>query len=306
MSAYAMRLSTARRYGVVFAVLMGLTLCLALPSAAWAETARGAMQAGDPAAGLSTQTATVTKKVSMKVGDTKKMSASGLKVKKATWKSSKKKVATVKKGKVKAVKAGKATITAKQGKKTFKFKVTVKDPAKTEYNRACKLYDEGKFYSAKVAFENSKYKDWEERAAACVQPMPETGELYRNDNMRSDNMRLQFVVGSSDESVGRYITVYSKDSEIAAALFIKGAGSLEMWLLPGEYYVKDSEGTEWYGEDEQFGPDGHYENMVFNEVEGDPNLTSLEAGYAYTITINPSAGNGRGVDSEDTSWEDRS
>ena len=55
------------------------------------------------------------------------LKASGLKAKKATWKSSKKKVATVSKaGKVTAKKTGKTTITAKQGKKTYKFVVTVK------------------------------------------------------------------------------------------------------------------------------------------------------------------------------------
>ena len=129
MNASTVRLSTTKRYGVVFAVLMGLVFCLALPSAAWAETAQDTMQAGASDAGYSTQANTVTKEVSMTVGDAKKMSASGLKVKKATWKSSNKKVATVKKGKVKAVKAGTATITATQGKKVFKFKVTVKASA---------------------------------------------------------------------------------------------------------------------------------------------------------------------------------
>lgn len=47
--------------------------------------------------------------------------------KKVKWSSSNKKVATVsKKGKVKAIKKGKATITAKVGKKKYKCKVTVK------------------------------------------------------------------------------------------------------------------------------------------------------------------------------------
>lgn len=56
----------------------------------------------------------------------KKLTAKGLKAAKAKWKSSNTKVVTVKKGKVVAKKAGKATVTAKQGKKTFTFKVTAK------------------------------------------------------------------------------------------------------------------------------------------------------------------------------------
>ena len=68
------------------------------------------------------------KKIVLQVGKTKKLKVknkpAGVKV---VWKSSKKKVATVsKKGKVKAKKPGKATITAKVGKKKYKCKVIVK------------------------------------------------------------------------------------------------------------------------------------------------------------------------------------
>ena len=56
----------------------------------------------------------------------KTLKAKGLKAKKAKWKSSKAKVVTVKKGKAVAKKPGKATVTAKQGKTTYKFAITVK------------------------------------------------------------------------------------------------------------------------------------------------------------------------------------
>ncbi len=178
--------------------------------------------------------------------------------------------------------------------------------AETEYNRAVALFNEGKFYSAKVAFENSKYKDWEQRAAACVQPMPETGELFHDANMTSDNMILTFVVNEEDAAKGLYITVYTKDNVLVESLFIKGTGTVETNIPGGEYYVKDSSGTEWYGTDEQFGPDGNYETMVFDEVEGDRYLTMLNEGYAWDITINSVDGSGQGVGSEQGSWENRS
>ncbi len=179
------------------------------------------------------------------------------------------------------------------------------DPAKAEYDRACDLYDEGKYYSAKEAFEKSAYGDWEQRAAGCVQPMPETGELFHDPDMTSDNMILNFIVNEEDASEGTYISVYTKDRKLVETLFVKGSGTVETWLPGGEYYVKDSTGTEWYGEDEQFGPNGHYETMVFNEVEGDPNLTVLTEGYQITITINTTSDTGRGVDSEEGSWDNR-
>lgn len=66
------------------------------------------------------------KKVTIYVGKTVKLKVKNTK-KKVKWKSSNKKVATVsKKGKVKGKKPGKATITAKVGKKKYKCKVTVK------------------------------------------------------------------------------------------------------------------------------------------------------------------------------------
>lgn len=177
--------------------------------------------------------------------------------------------------------------------------------AKAEYDRACALYDEGKYYSAKEAFEKSAYGDWEQRAAACVQPMPETGELFHDPNMTSDKMILNFIVNEDDANKGWYISVYTKDKKLAETLFVKGGGTIETWLPGGEYYVKDSCGTEWYGEDEQFGPNGRYESMVFNEVEGDPYLTVLEEGYQWDITINAANGTGQSVGSEEGSWDNR-
>ena len=81
-----------------------------------------------------TTTRLSSKKIVLQVGKTKKLKVknkpAGVKV---TWKSSKKKVATVsKKGKVVAKKAGRATITAKIGKKKYKCKVTVKNKKKTQ------------------------------------------------------------------------------------------------------------------------------------------------------------------------------
>lgn len=69
-------------------------------------------------------------KITMTVGQSKKLKVKGIskkRVKRIKWKSSKKKVVTVTKtGKLKARKAGKATITAKVGKKKLKCKVVVK------------------------------------------------------------------------------------------------------------------------------------------------------------------------------------
>lgn len=71
------------------------------------------------------------KKVTIYVGKTTTLKLKNNK-KKIKWSTSNKKVATVsKKGKVKGKKAGKATITAKVGKKKYKCKVTVKKMKKS-------------------------------------------------------------------------------------------------------------------------------------------------------------------------------
>ena len=71
------------------------------------------------------------KSVSLNVGKTYTLKATGTKGK-ITWTSSKKSVATVSsKGVVKAKKKGTAVITAKYGKKKLTCKVTVKQPVKS-------------------------------------------------------------------------------------------------------------------------------------------------------------------------------
>ena len=178
------------------------------------------------------------------------------------------------------------------------------DPGEAEYQEACAPFDAGKYYSAKVAFENSGYDDWEKRAAECVQTMPATGELWHNESMKSDAMYLNLTVSSEDSNVGRYFAIYTDKKELAATIFIKGEGTVQTHLPGGNYYIKDASGTEWYGDIELFGADGHYENMVFDEVDGDRYLTVLDEGYEWSITVNTSSSEGQGVGSEETDWED--
>jgi len=73
-------------------------------------------------------------KATIYVGKTIKLKVKNNK-KKVKWSTSNKKVAKVsKKGKVKGIKAGKATITAKVGKKAYKCKITVKKKTNKKSN----------------------------------------------------------------------------------------------------------------------------------------------------------------------------
>ena len=85
------------------------------------------------------------KSISLNVGKTYTLKASGTKGK-ITWTSSKKSVATVSsKGVVKAKKKGTAVIAAKYGKKKLTCKVTVKQPVKSiKLNKTSATLKKGK------------------------------------------------------------------------------------------------------------------------------------------------------------------
>lgn len=92
------------------------------------------------------------KNVSLNVGKTYTLKATGIKGK-ITWTSSKKSVATVSsKGVVKAKKKGTAVITAKYGKKKLTCKVTVKQPVTSiKLSKTSIRLNEGKTYSLKTS-----------------------------------------------------------------------------------------------------------------------------------------------------------
>lgn len=69
------------------------------------------------------------KKLSLKIGQQKKLRLKGVRQGKVKWKSSRPAVASVKKGVVTARKKGTATITAKYKKKKYKCRITVKKEA---------------------------------------------------------------------------------------------------------------------------------------------------------------------------------
>ena len=105
------------------------------------------------------------KSISLNVGKTYTLKASGTKGK-ITWTSSKKSVATVSsKGVVKAKKKGTAVIAAKYGKKKLTCKVTVKQPVKSiKLNKTSAILKKGKSLTLKATISpssaNNKAVTW--------------------------------------------------------------------------------------------------------------------------------------------------
>ena len=123
-----MNASTIKRRGLAIAMAFAIALGFAVPCTAQAETGDMMLTAGG-VPGLSVQ-ATGGNNVALYIDSatqkTKTLTAIGLNAKKATWSSSNAAVVAVKAGKVTAKKVGKATVKAKQGTRTFIFKVAVK------------------------------------------------------------------------------------------------------------------------------------------------------------------------------------
>ena len=176
------------------------------------------------------------------------------------------------------------------------------DPGEYEYMRACALVAQGKYYSAKAVFEGSGWEDWEDRAAACILPWPETGVLYRNPDVQGSSTELT-VKFNTDPDTAMLVKIYTADDVLARTMFIGGTGQATCSLPAGTYTIKDGTGKTWYGEEEAFGDEGSYEIMTF---EGGQQEVRLEQNYSSTITVNVQEDNpdAKGVGSDWESWDD--
>ncbi len=171
-----------------------------------------------------------------------------------------------------------------------------------DHMRGCALALQGKHYSAKQAFEQSGWGDWEERAAACVQEWPKTGLLYKNPDVPGSNTQLT-VQFNTDADTAMLVKIYTSENVLARTLFIGGTGKATVKLPAGVYLIKDGTGHDWYGEAEAFGDEGSYEIMTF---DGGEQLVELKKNYATTITVNVQEDNpdAEGVGSDWESWSD--
>ena len=148
--------------------------------------------------------------------------------------------------------------------------------AKT-YKEAEELYDNGEYYKAKLLFESiSEYEDAYDRAEACVQPLPETGDYLVSGGSSSS---LTIEAPSGDNAV--YIKIYDTDGDTVCKTFIRSGESATVWIDGGTYTMKVAYGTEWYGEIDVFGDYGTYSQLM----NGDTELFELNNGYTYTLQL---------------------
>lgn len=168
---------------------------------------------------------------------------------------------------------------------------------KALYNQAVKLYKAQKYYSAREAFEESEWGDWEKKAKACVQKFPGNKQIWRSKDKAAKGSAVKLTIRAKGipSSQGTVIMIYTKAGKPISYVFIKGGGKATVKLPTGTFMIKMGIGKTWYGVKELFGPDGDYMTMLFN---GGKKYATLKRG-AYNLTFNVSNGN---VESESESW----
>ncbi len=139
------------------------------------------------------------------------------------------------------------------------------EESELDYLRACSLAMQKKFYSAKRAFEYSGFGNWEERAAACVQPWP-SGVLYTNPSAGGGTAQL-IIEYSAGGGEAMLVKVYNDDGDLVRILFTGTAGTVATSLDDGSYMLEIEVGTDWYGEEEGFGDDASYTDSTYIELE---------------------------------------
>ena len=161
------------------------------------------------------------------------------------------------------------------------------------------LFNDERYYSARQAFIESKYGDWESMAAKCERKRPSTGELWHDPSIWVRDMYLTFRI-DQPEDTSIFIRLY-KDGKPVSQLFVAGSGEVTAELPGNGYYtIKDGIGRTWYGTKEAFGPAGTYETMTFDDSGTEK--VYLQSYYQYTLSINVES-SGEGVGSKDENWE---
>ena len=156
------------------------------------------------------------------------------------------------------------------------------------YAEAERYYNNGEYYKALVIFQSMpRFKDSADRAEACYQPLPETGD-YRYDDGSID---LTIYAPSGNQSL--FIRVYDSDGNVVAQSFVRPGDYITLWLWAGTYTIKVGYGTEWFGEIDLFGEDGTY-SQLYNGY--DPEFT-FRSGYYYELELQVGSGGNVGTGS---------
>ena len=179
-------------------------------------------------------------KATIYVGKTIKLKVKNNK-KKVKWSTSNKKVAKVsKKGKVKGIKAGKATITAKVGKKAYKCKITVKIKRNKKSNIKKPVIKPAESETTvEPTTKSEQTTTTSEPTTKPEQPTIDEAKLNEKDknalkdiieNIKSSGVDISDNMGDSDytwDESGNLVGIDWTDKELKGTLDLSGLDSLK-------------------------------------------------------------------------------
>lgn len=156
------------------------------------------------------------------------------------------------------------------------------------YQFAKVCYSQGSYYLAySILTGLGDYSDAAACAQACIQPNPDSGELYRNPEYSSKRCSLTIKTGDAGNST--FLKIYTGDGILVSTVFIASKKKVTVKLPTGTYRMKAAYGWDWFGADDMFGDDGYYELLLF---ENSAEVTSLKSNYIYTLSIGAEGSDG--------------
>jgi len=157
------------------------------------------------------------------------------------------------------------------------------------YARASSAYSEQLFYTAYKLFRSiPNFRDSRDRASACVQTLPETGQTYRNSEYSGTAVSLRITTPRSDTRP-TFLKIYTASGVHVSSVFIRSGGSPTIRLPVGTYKINMAFGENWFGPDEMFGDDNAYYQVL---ILGGGNETTytFQQNYNYTLTLRDAEG----------------
>ncbi len=135
---------------------------------------------------------------------------------------------------------------------------------RTNYAAALNAMENKYYYTAyKLFSELGDYEKSKENARLCKRPLPETGELYRNQEYKRQAVQLN--LDNANDGYFTYVRIYDAQGQNIVSTVFLHPGKTAVIYLPDKTYILKaaySKTAEWFGELEMFGEDATYKNIT--------------------------------------------
>ena len=155
---------------------------------------------------------------------------------------------------------------------------------KLAYADAQALLDASEYYEAYNAFQEiPDFEDSAEKAQSCIQPMPSTGELYRNEAYAGMDCPIEISRTSATEKLPIILRIRTTDDTAVADIFMAAGEGYNISLPAGSYKITLIMGVDqWFGIEDMFGDLSFEREMNSGKDNG---AYVLQTNYTYTLSL---------------------